>query len=53
MKPSGFCSFKMIALTHLGLVILLAITIIGLPFAIQQFKLMSLALTPFSREGYG
>ncbi|MNL72243.1 Inner membrane protein YccF [compost metagenome] len=39
-----------IALTHLLFGILLAITIIGLPFAKQHFKLMSLALTPFGRE---
>jgi uncharacterized membrane protein YccF (DUF307 family) len=41
-----------IALTHLGFGVLLAITIIGLPFAKQHFKLMSLALTPFGREVY-
>lgn len=39
-----------IALTHLFFGVLLAITIIGLPFAKQHFKLMSLALTPFGRE---
>lgn len=39
-----------IALTHLILGILFAITIIGLPFAKQHFKLMSLALSPFGRE---
>ena len=36
-----------IALTHLLFGILLAITIIGIPFARQHFKLASLALTPF------
>ncbi|MCO4294714.1 YccF domain-containing protein [Solitalea sp. MAHUQ-68] len=41
-----------IALTHLGFGLLLAITIIGIPFAKQHFKLMSLALTPFGREVY-
>ncbi|POY37119.1 YccF domain-containing protein [Solitalea longa] len=41
-----------IALTHLGFGLLLAITIIGLPFAKQHFKLMGLSLTPFGREVY-
>jgi uncharacterized membrane protein YccF (DUF307 family) len=39
-----------IALTHLAFGILFAITIIGLPFALQHFKLAGLALTPFGRE---
>ncbi|WP_372774319.1 YccF domain-containing protein [Mangrovibacterium sp.] len=39
-----------IALTHLVLGLLFAITIIGLPFAKQHFKLVSLALTPFGRR---
>ncbi len=39
-----------IALTHLGFGILLSITIIGLPFAIQHFKMARLALTPFGKE---
>jgi len=39
-----------IALTHLVFGLLLAITIIGIPFARQHFKLMSLALTPFGRR---
>lgn len=39
-----------IALTHLVFGILLAITIIGIPFARQHFKLMSLSLTPFGKE---
>lgn len=39
-----------IALTHLGFGILLAITIIGIPFARQHFKLAGLALTPFGKE---
>jgi uncharacterized membrane protein YccF (DUF307 family) len=30
--------------------IILGITIIGIPFALQHFKLASLALTPFGRE---
>ena len=39
-----------IALNHLFWGILLAITIIGLPFAKQHFKLMILALFPFGRS---
>ncbi len=39
-----------IALTHLLFGVLLAITIIGLPFAKQHFKLMSLSFTPFGKE---
>jgi len=39
-----------IALAHLGHGIILAITIIGIPFAIQHFKLIPLALFPFGRE---
>ncbi|MCE7063459.1 YccF domain-containing protein [Dyadobacter sp. CY343] len=41
-----------IALTHLVFGIILAITIIGLPFAKQHFKLMTLSLTPFGKEIY-
>lgn len=39
-----------IALTHLIFGLILAITIIGIPFATQHFKLASVALTPFGRE---
>lgn len=39
-----------IALTHLLFGILLGITIIGIPWAKQHFKMMSLALTPFGRR---
>lgn len=39
-----------IAITHLLLAILLAITVIGIPFAKQHIKLASLSLTPFGRE---
>jgi uncharacterized membrane protein YccF (DUF307 family) len=39
-----------ICLTHFALGLLFGITIIGIPFAIQHFKLVSLALTPFGRE---
>lgn len=39
-----------IAATHFVFGLLLGITIIGIPWAKQHFKLMSLALTPFGRE---
>jgi uncharacterized membrane protein YccF (DUF307 family) len=39
-----------ICLSHLGFGILLCVTIIGIPFGIQHFKLAALALTPFGRE---
>ena len=39
-----------ICLSHLLFGVILGITIIGIPFAIQHFKLASLALTPFGRE---
>lgn len=39
-----------LVLTHLVLGVLFGITIIGIPFAKQHFKLMKLSLTPFGRE---
>jgi uncharacterized membrane protein YccF (DUF307 family) len=39
-----------IVLTHLLFGILLGITIIGIPWARQHFKLMSLAVAPFGRR---
>jgi len=39
-----------IALSHLIHGLLLAITIIGIPFALQHFKLAPLALFPFGKE---
>lgn len=39
-----------IALTHLFFGIILFITILGIPFAKQHFKLASLALTPFGKD---
>jgi uncharacterized membrane protein YccF (DUF307 family) len=39
-----------IALIHLVSGIILAITIIGIPFAKQHFKLIPLALLPFGRK---
>lgn len=38
-----------IALTHLVWGIIFSVTIIGLPFGIQHFKLMRLALFPFGK----
>jgi len=38
-----------IALTHVFWGVILAITIIGIPFARQHFKLAGVALTPFGR----
>lgn len=39
-----------IFITHLGLALGLAVTIIGIPFAIQHVKLAVLALWPFGRR---
>lgn len=39
-----------IAIAHLTGAILLGITIIGIPFALQHIKLIPLALFPFGRE---
>lgn len=39
-----------ISLTHLGLGLLFCITIVGIPFGLQHFKLAGLALTPFGKE---
>ena len=39
-----------IAATHLIFALLCAITIIGIPFAVQHLKLARLALTPFGME---
>lgn len=38
-----------IALTHLAWGLLFCITIIGIPFGVQHFKLMKLALLPFGK----
>ena len=38
-----------IFLTHVGLALVLAVTIIGLPFAVQHMKLAMLALMPFGK----
>ena len=39
-----------IAATHLLFGVLLCITIIGIPFGLQHFKLTSIALSPFGRD---
>jgi uncharacterized membrane protein YccF (DUF307 family) len=39
-----------IALTHVLLALVYAITIIGIPFSIQHMKLAGLALTPFGKR---
>lgn len=38
-----------ICLSHLAFGLLLCITIIGIPFGVQHFKLAGLALTPFGK----
>ena len=39
-----------ISLTHPGFGLLLCITIVGIPFGRQHFKLAGLALTPFGKQ---
>ena len=39
-----------ICLTHLVFGVVLCITIIGIPFGLQHFKLAGLALTPFGKN---
>lgn len=39
-----------ICLSHIFFGILLSITIIGIPFGMQHFKLAGLALTPFGKD---
>lgn len=39
-----------IALTHLAFGVLLCCTVVGIPFGVQHFKLMVVALLPFGRE---
>ncbi|GGH01012.1 hypothetical protein GCM10007415_41240 [Parapedobacter pyrenivorans] len=38
-----------VALTHFFFGVLLCITIVGIPFGMQHFKLMGLAFTPFGK----
>lgn len=44
------CGGIWIALSHLFWGVVLCITIIGIPFGKQHFKLATIALTPFGRE---
>ncbi|UZQ53141.1 hypothetical protein OOK60_11505 [Trichothermofontia sichuanensis B231] len=37
-------------MAHLTSALILALTIIGIPFALQHWKLVPLALFPFGRE---
>jgi len=39
-----------IALAHAGSALVLAVTIIGIPFALQYLKLIPLARLPFGRD---
>lgn len=39
-----------IALTHLGLGVAFCVTIIGIPFGLQHFKMALLALVPFGKN---
>ncbi len=45
-----FCGGIWIALTHALFGLLLMITIVGIPFGMQHFKLTSVALNPFGRD---
>ena len=38
-----------IALTHLGLGVVFCVTVIGIPFGLQHFKMALLALVPFGK----
>jgi len=44
------CGGIWIALTHALLGVLLSITIIGIPFGLQHFKLTEVAINPFGRR---
>lgn len=44
------CGGIEVALTHLALGVAFSITIVGIPFGMQHFKLMMLALMPFGHE---
>lgn len=39
-----------ISLTHLVLALIFAITIIGIPFAVQHVKMAGFAITPFGKQ---
>jgi uncharacterized membrane protein YccF (DUF307 family) len=44
------CGGIWIALTHAFFGLLLCITIVGIPFGLQHFKLTAVALNPFGRD---
>jgi len=44
------CGGLCICLTHLFFGVLLCITVIGIPFGSQHFKMAKLALTPFGKD---
>lgn len=44
------CGGIWIAITHAAFGLLLCITIIGIPFGLQHFKLAAVALNPFGRD---
>ncbi len=44
------CGGIWISLTHALLGLLLSVTIVGIPFGIQHFKLTEIALNPFGRD---
>ena len=46
LLTGGLC----IALTHAIFGLILCITIIGIPFGLQHFKLTAIALSPFGRD---
>ena len=39
-----------IALLHLGFGVILCLTIVGIPFGLQHFKMMLLAFVPFGKQ---
>ncbi|MBQ2026089.1 MAG: YccF domain-containing protein [Paludibacteraceae bacterium] len=45
-----FTGGLVIALTHLFFGLVLCVTIIGIPFGLQHFKLMQLAFWPFGKD---
>ncbi len=44
------CGGLWIAITHAFFGVLLCITIIGIPFGLQHFKLTAIAINPFGRD---
>lgn len=44
------CGGIWVALAHIGFGILLCITVIGIPFGLQHFKLVEISLMPFGKQ---